>query len=274
MSSTMDRRDLLHGAATLAGWGLLARVLGRGPRTAGPARPRPGAAVRLGMAQDLRPRSRGAALRGPGRPAAAAAGGPDLGPVRGDPLPPRPRAVGRHRPAVPGAVLPPRQLLPGGGADLRGRRRQGAADRVRPQPVRLRPDHGSTRRCRTTSASPAGGCTSTPTSRRTWRCSSARPISAPPSPATSTASPAAGSRSTPALSRPEEFPRFTPLLAGPAAARPTHAHRLRAAREREHHRRLPLRHLAGRDTTMDVTAALYPRKPIERLGIAPMTSMF
>ena len=31
----------------------------------------------------------------------------------------------------------------------------------------------------------------------------------------------------------------------------------------------PVQHL-----TMDVDAALYPRKPIERLGVAPLTSMF
>ena len=48
------------------------------------------------------------------------------------------------------------------------------------------------------------------------------------------------------LDRPEEFPRFSRFwLVRPRPDR-HHAHRLRAAGERERHRRLPLRHLAGR----------------------------
>lgn len=77
-----------------------------------------------------------------------------------------------------------------------------------------------------------------------------------------------------ALDRPEEFPTFTrfwlvrprpedtaltvyALLEGPSVAG---AYRFGIA--------------PGGATTMEVTARLFPRKPIERLGIAPMTSMF
>jgi periplasmic glucans biosynthesis protein len=77
-----------------------------------------------------------------------------------------------------------------------------------------------------------------------------------------------------ALARPEEFPRFSrfwlvrprpddiamtafALLEGESV---TGAYRFGIA--------------PGGVTTMDVTAHLFPRQPIERLGIAPMTSMF
>lgn len=77
-----------------------------------------------------------------------------------------------------------------------------------------------------------------------------------------------------ALNRPEEFPRFTDfwfvrpeenamsltvyaLLDSPSIAG---AYRFDIA--------------PAATLTMDVDAALYPRKPIERLGIAPLTSMF
>ena len=99
--------------------------------------------------------------------------------------------------------------------------RRGAADRVRPQPVRLRPDHASTRLCRTIWASPAGACTSTPTSRRTSPSSWAPPISAPPTPATSTASPAAASPSTPASSRAGGVPALHAASGWSGRARPT-----------------------------------------------------
>ena len=205
----MDRREILHGAATLAGWGLLGAGAWPRARAPGPARPRPRPAVRLGVAQDLRARPRDPALRGPGRPAAAAAGGADLGPVRGAALPPRPRAVGRHRPARSGssssisAATTRRRC----GSSTSPTARRGRSSTTPACSTTARPR--STRRCRTIWASPAGACTSTPTSRRTSPSSSAPPTSAPPMPATSTASPAAGSPSTPALNRPEEFPRFS-----------------------------------------------------------------
>ncbi len=77
-----------------------------------------------------------------------------------------------------------------------------------------------------------------------------------------------------AMDRPEEFPRFTSFW----FERPV-----------EHARNLVLYALldspsatgayrfdihAGAPTLMDVDAAVYPRKPIERLGIAPLTSMY
>ena len=136
----MDRRDLLHGAATLAGWGFSAAVLGRAPEllaqpALGPAQPfdweRLKAQARELATQPFEP-------PGDQRP-------PQLAELTWDQY----EAL-RFRPdhalwadtdlPVPGPVLPSRQLLPGGGADLRRRQRRGAADRVRPQPVRLRPD--------------------------------------------------------------------------------------------------------------------------------------
>lgn len=76
------------------------------------------------------------------------------------------------------------------------------------------------------------------------------------------------------MNRPEEFPVFTAFwLERPAAtaerliiyalmesASITGAYRFEIA--------------PGEPLTMDVDAALYPRKPIERLGIAPLTSMY
>ncbi len=214
-------------------------------RPDGAAGPRPGPAFRLGGAAGAGARARQAAVRGAGRPAAAAARRADLGPVRGPALPPRPRAVGRHRPAVPGPVLPPRPLLPGRGADLRRRQWRGAAGRVRSQPVRLRADQvrpalaARSRLRRLAAAFPhqlrAGhrrlpGCVLFPRDgcRQPVRHVLSRP----------------GDRQRDRARR--GVPALLAFLAGAAAPDRHGAHRLRAAGEREHHRCLPLRHLAGR----------------------------
>ena len=216
----MDRRDLLHGTATLAGWGLLARVLGRaGDLLAQPA---------LGPAQPfdwdwLKAHARDLATQpfdAAGRPAAAAAGGADLGPVRGAALPPRPRAVGRYRPARSGSSssISASTTRRRCGSSWSTMARRGRSSTTPACSTTARPS--STRRCRTIWASPAGACTSTPTSRRTSPSSWAPPISAPPTPATSTASPAAGWPSTPA-STGRRSSRASPASGWSGRARPT-----------------------------------------------------
>jgi glucans biosynthesis protein len=76
------------------------------------------------------------------------------------------------------------------------------------------------------------------------------------------------------LGRPEEFPLFTAFwLERPAAdANTTVLYALLESESITGAYRFAI--TPGSDLMMDVDAALYPRKPIERLGIAPCTSMF
>ena len=77
------------------------------------------------------------------------------------------------------------------------------------------------------------------------------------------------------LERPEEFPGLRVVLAGTSRWATSSAHGVCVDGLAEHRRRLSLRHHARLDAdVMDVDAALYPRRAIERLGIAPLTSMF
>ena len=148
-------------------------------------------------------------------------------------------------------------------------------DRVRPQPVRL--SAPTTLRPAAEPpiwASPAGACTSTPTSRRTSRSSWAPPISAPPTrqPVRHLLPRARRGQRLP--QPPEEFPIFTRYwLVRP---RPTDTVlTVYALLESESiDRRLPFRHLAGRSHDHGGHRHLSRASRCERLGIAPMTSMF
>ena len=77
-----------------------------------------------------------------------------------------------------------------------------------------------------------------------------------------------------ALPRPEEFPDFTEFyLERPAPTSSTLIiHALLDSPSVSGAYRFAV--TPGEHTVMDVDAALYPRKPIERLGIAPLTSMY
>jgi glucans biosynthesis protein len=77
-----------------------------------------------------------------------------------------------------------------------------------------------------------------------------------------------------ALARPEEFPRFTAFwFERPAADAGTLTlYALMDSPSVAGALRLQL--APGGTQVMDIDAAFYPRKPIERLGIAPLTSMF
>ncbi|MEW6167708.1 MAG: glucan biosynthesis protein D, partial [Pseudomonadota bacterium] len=76
------------------------------------------------------------------------------------------------------------------------------------------------------------------------------------------------------LPRPEEFPRFTAFwIERPSAeAGELVVHALLDSPSVAGAYRFGIR--PGETLIMDVDAALYPRKPIERLGIAPLTSMY
>lgn len=77
-----------------------------------------------------------------------------------------------------------------------------------------------------------------------------------------------------ALNRPEEFPVFTHFwLEKPAPGSDTATvYALLDSPSATGAYRFAIR--PGSHTVMDVDAAIYPRKPIERLGIAPLTSMY
>lgn len=77
-----------------------------------------------------------------------------------------------------------------------------------------------------------------------------------------------------ALDRPEEFPIFTHFwLQRPAAGSDVATvYALLDSPSATGAFRFDIR--PGNTTMMDVSAAIYPRKPIERLGIAPLTSMY
>jgi glucans biosynthesis protein len=77
-----------------------------------------------------------------------------------------------------------------------------------------------------------------------------------------------------ALNRPEEFPRFTSFwFERPVAnARNLVLYALLDSESAAGAYRFDIH--AGAPTVMDLDAAVYPRKPIERLGIAPLTSMY
>ena len=76
------------------------------------------------------------------------------------------------------------------------------------------------------------------------------------------------------MNRTEEFPSFTAFwLQRPAPnARSVTIHALLESRSTTGAYRFDI--LPGATLVMDVDAALYPRKPIERIGIAPLTSMY
>ncbi|WP_281784556.1 glucan biosynthesis protein [Sinimarinibacterium flocculans] len=76
------------------------------------------------------------------------------------------------------------------------------------------------------------------------------------------------------LPRPEEFPRFTTFwIERPAAgSNELVVYALLDSPSVAGAYRFGI--VPGENLTMDVDAALYPRKPIERLGIAPLTSMY
>lgn len=76
------------------------------------------------------------------------------------------------------------------------------------------------------------------------------------------------------LGRPEEFPVFTGFWLERPGAGATHL-RVYALMESESVTGAYAFDLApGRDMVMDIDAALYPRRAIERVGIAPLTSMY
>ena len=74
--------------------------------------------------------------------------------------------------------------------------------------------------------------------------------------------------------RPEEFPRFTSFWFERPAKDRNSDDVLARVLTRRHRRRVVLPTSPGGTQIMDIDSALYPRKPIERLGIAPLTSMF
>ena len=240
----MDRRDILHGAATLAGWGLCSAGCSAGARAAGPARPRPRPAVRLGLAQGPGRDLATPAVRRPGRPAATAARGADLGPVRGAALSPRHALWADTDQPVPGPVLPSRQLLPHAvrifvvARARRGRSTTTPACSTTARPVRpaLAARSGLRRLAAPLPHQLPPGRRRLPRRLLLPRHRRRQPVRH--------VLPWPRGRHRPRPAR--GVPALHPLLAGPAAADRHDAHRLRAARERERHRRLPLRHLARR----------------------------
>ena len=154
----MQRRTLLHAAAAARP---RRRACRRRPRRRAEAA-RQAAALRL---RRLKGRARALAAA-PYQPRRQRAAGGDrrarLGPVPVDPLPLRPRAVGRQEAALSRRVLPPGPVLQAAGADVRGGRRAGPGARLRPGDVRLRQERpASGARCPPTWASPASASTST-----------------------------------------------------------------------------------------------------------------
>ena len=157
------------------------------------------------------------------------------------------------------------------GADVRGATTAGRRSWPTTRRCSTTARAASSARCsRPISASPAFASTSTWHRSTTSRRFSAPAISARPAARASTGCRHAAWRSTPALPRPEEFPDFIEfyferprprsdtlvvyaLLDSPSIAG---AYRFAIT--------------PGDTTAMDVDAALYPRKEIERLGIAPL----
>ena len=77
-----------------------------------------------------------------------------------------------------------------------------------------------------------------------------------------------------AMSEPEEFPEFTHFwLERPADADQVIVYAFLDSPSVTGAYRFIIERVSG-DVIMDVDAALYPRKPIERLGVAPLTSMY
>jgi periplasmic glucans biosynthesis protein len=77
-----------------------------------------------------------------------------------------------------------------------------------------------------------------------------------------------------AFPRPEEFPRFTSFWFERPAKGAGFMHLFALMDSPSIAGALHFQISPGGTTIMDIDSALYPRKPIERLGIAPLTSMF
>ncbi|MBL3570711.1 glucan biosynthesis protein D [Rhodovulum sulfidophilum] len=76
------------------------------------------------------------------------------------------------------------------------------------------------------------------------------------------------------MSVPEEFPRFTEFYLEPAGDGRTVVNALMDGPSVAGAYRMVLRDRPGQGQVMDITAKLFFRAPVERLGIAPLTSMF
>src|SRR5271167_3699011 len=77
-----------------------------------------------------------------------------------------------------------------------------------------------------------------------------------------------------AFPRPEEFPRFTSFWFERPAKGAGFMHLFALMDSPSIAGALHFQIAPGGTTIMDIDSALYPRKPIERLGVAPLTSMF
>ena len=129
--------------------------------------------------------------------------------------------------------------------------------------------------CRPTSASPDFVSWTDAARKPTGSPSRVRATSAPPARTTSTARRRAASPSTPACRRPRGISALHRVLARRAEGRYAVDHHLRAARRSEHHRRLPLRGCEGPRCRSSTSAPIsIARTDIERVGVAPLTSMF
>ena len=185
------------------------------------------------------------------------------------------RIVGRRDEPLSHRVLSSRHAVPPRGAHARDRRRRRARDRLRSGRCSIfRAAVWTHRRCRAILVSPDSASRSRPISAATSPRSSARAISARSAARCSTAFPRADSPSIADLRGPKNFPDFTAFWferPGPTRRRSSST---RCSIRRASPARIDSRSRRASRWSMRVDAALYPRRSIERLGIAPLTSMF
>ena len=195
----------------------------------------------------------------------------------GHPLPPRAGAARLRRRPVPDAAVPPRLPLPAPGDGERHPRRRPDAGALPAGIVRLRPQQdraaaaGQSRLCGLPPALPPQHAEGASTRSSP---SSARAISASSGRTRNTASRRAASPSTWKGGEAEEFPHFREFWIQ-MPSRDTDRVTIFAL--------LDSPSVAGayrfvlypsRETTLDITATLFPRQTIANLGLAPLTSMY
>lgn len=76
------------------------------------------------------------------------------------------------------------------------------------------------------------------------------------------------------LSIPEEFPRFTEFYLEPGPDGATIVNALMDGPSVTGAYRMVMRDTPGKGQVMDISSRLFFRAPVERLGVAPLTSMF